>query len=248
MSIKSPKELDALKAVGRIVELCLTEMARNVAPGVTTAELDRIGHRVLTGHGARPAPTLVYGFPGAACISVNDQAIHGIPGRRVIQPGDLVKLDVTAEMDGYMADAALTVPVPPVTDEAQKLTECAETAFRKGMAAARAGRRIWEIGMAVEGEVKRCGFRVIRELCGHGIGRTIHEAPRVPNFGDPGARGRMHEGLVITVEPIIAAGQAKPVLQNDGWTVSTADGRLAAHYEHTMVITQGAPILLTAAA
>jgi methionyl aminopeptidase len=179
---------------------------------------------------------------------VNDEAIHGIPGPRVIQPGDLVKLDVTAEKDGYMADAARTVPVPPVSDEAQRLSDGAEIAFRNGIASARAGHRIWEIGMAIEGEVKRCGFSVIHQLCGHGIGRTIHEDPQVPNYGDPAARGRLHEGLVITVEPIIAAGNGRPVLMEDGWTIRTSDGRLAAHYEQTIVITRDAPIFLTEAA
>jgi methionyl aminopeptidase len=248
VSVTSREELEALKAVGRIVALVLEEMARRVVPGVTTAELDRIGARVLAEQGARSAPSLVYGFPAAVCISVNDEAIHGIPGARVIQPSDLVKLDVTAEKDGYMADAARTVPVPPVSEEASRLAECAEVAFQKGVARARAGHRIWEIGMAVEAEVKRYRFSVIHQLCGHGIGRTIHEDPQVPNYADPAARGRLHEGLVITVEPIIAAGNGQPVLKDDRWTVKTSDGRLAAHYEHTIVITADAPILLTAAA
>jgi methionyl aminopeptidase len=248
MSIESRAELEALKTIGKVVAMALQEMAEHVVPGITTCELDRIGAGILVKHGARAAPPLVYGFPGATCISVNDEAIHGIPSARVIKPGDVVKLDVTAEKDGYMADAARTVPVPPVSDEASALSACAEAAFRKALPAARAGHRIWEIGMAVEAEVNRSGFSVIRQLCGHGIGKTIHEDPRVPNYADATVRGRLHEGLVITVEPIIAAGRGEPELKGDGWTVKTADGSLAAHYEHTLVITRGAPILLTEAA
>ncbi len=248
MSVESRTDLEALKAIGKIVAIVLQRMMKHLAPGITTAELDRIAASALSEYGARAAPPLVYGFPGATCISVNDEAIHGIPGERVIKPGDVVKLDVTAEKDGYLADAARTVPVPPVSEAARSLAACAEVAFRNALPAARAGHRIWEIGMAVEAEVKRSGFSVIRELCGHGIGRTIHENPCVPNYADPSARGRLHEGLVITVEPIIAAGNGRPVLEKDGWTIKTADGSLAAHYEHTLVITSGAPILLTEAA
>jgi methionyl aminopeptidase len=248
VSIRSTEELEGLKTVGRIVALALREMSKQVVRGITTAELDRVGAMVLAEHGARSAPVLVYGFPAAICIGVNDQAIHGIPGSRLIRPGDLVKLDVTAERGGYMADAAKTLTVPPASDEACRLAKCAEIAFRKALVSARAGHRIWEIGMAVEAEVQRRGFRVIRQLCGHGIGRTIHEDPQVPNYADPACRGRLHEGLVITVEPIIAAGNGRPVLKDDGWTVRTSDGRLAAHYEHTIVITRDMPILLTEAA
>lgn len=247
MSVKSSKELEALKAVGRIVGLALREMAKHVRPGVATVEVDQVGAKILAEHGARSAPPLVYGFPGAVCISVNDEVVHGIPGARVIGIGDLVKLDLTAEKDGYMADAALTVPVLPVSDEATGLAQCAERAFQKAMLEARAYRRVCDIGMAVETEVKRSGFSVIRELCGHGIGRTIHEEPEVPNYGDSRSSQRLTVGLVITVEPIIAVGKGDAVLSKDGWTVKTADRSLSAHYEHTIVITMGAPILLTAA-
>ena len=177
----------------------------------------------------------------------NDEAVHGIPGRRRLQPGDLVKLDVTVEKDGFMADAAITVPVGDVTEERRNLVACAERAFAKAMLVARAGFRVWEIGRAVEREVRRCGFSVIRELAGHGIGRTIHEAPRVPNYADARDNQILTEGLVITVEPIIAAGSGRTFVAPDKWTIVTADHRPSAHYEHTLVITQGAPMLLTAA-
>jgi len=201
---------------------------------------------VMAENGARSAPATVYKFPGSNCISLNEEAVHGVPGQRELRPGDLLKLDVTIEKDGFMADAAETVPVGEVTPEAQRLMACARRAFEKAMLVARAGFRVSEIGRAVEREVRRDGFSVIRELGGHGIGRTIHEQPRIPNYPDPEARELLTEGLVIAVEPIIAAGSGRTILAEDGWTMKTADRRPAAHYEHTIVVTKGAPILLTA--
>jgi methionyl aminopeptidase len=247
MSINTPEELAKLKTAGRIVRRMLEAMKNAVRPGVTTAELDETGAQVMREHGAQSAPQLVYKFPGVNCISVNDEAVHGIPSERVLQKGDLVKLDVTIEKDGFMADAAETVAVEEVPDESERLKACAERAFHKAMLVARAGFRVSEIGRAVEKEVRRAGFSVIRDLGGHGIGRTIHEAPRVPNFADPQANDILTEGLVITVEPIIAAGSGRILVAKDGWTVCTADRRPSAHYEHTLVITKGEPILLTAA-
>ena len=248
MSIQDYAELLALKEVGRIVQLAISAMANNVREGISTRELANIGGKVMRQNGARSAPALVYGFPGDVLISLNDEAVHGIPSAsRKVRAGDLVKLDVTFEKNGYMADAAMTVPVEPVSEDARRLAVCAERAFQKAMQVARANRRVNEIGRAIEKEVRASGFRVIRELGGHGIGRTIHEAPSVPNYDDGVARGRLTPGLVLTVEPIIAMGSARPMDAGDGWTVKTADGGLSAHYEHTLVITDGAPILLTAA-
>jgi len=247
MSIDTPEELRRMRVAGAVVRRVIDAMKQNVRPGVTTRELDKIGAEVMRAHGAQSAPSLVYGFPGANCISVNEEAVHGIPGERKVKDGDLLKLDVTIEKDGFMADAAETVAVGKVSKESQELIDCAERAFAKAMLVARAGVRVFEIGRAVEREVRRSGFSVIRELGGHGIGRTIHEEPRVPNFADPDADQILTEGLVITVEPIIAAGSGRAVLARDGWTVRTADRRPSAHYEHTLVITKGEPILLTAA-
>ena len=247
MSINSPEELLRLRSAGMVVRLMLAAMKAAVRPGITTAELDEIGGRVMRRHGARSAPALVYQFPGVNCISVNDEAVHGIPGPRKLQDGDLVKLDVTVEKDGFMADAAITVPVGNIADNSRRLIECAERAFQKAMLVARAGYPVLEIGRAVEREVRRSGFSVIRDLTGHGIGRTIHEEPRVPNYADPQSREILSEGLVITVEPIIAAGSGRAVVARDGWTVRTADRKPSAHYEHTLVITKSEPILLTAA-
>ena len=181
------------------------------------------------------------------CISVNDEVVHGIPGERVLQPGDLVKLDLTAEKDGYHTDSALSVEVQPAKSQARELGHCAERAFRQALDAARPGNRTKDIGRAVEREVRRRGFHVVKELGGHGIGRTIHEPPSVPNYADFSAQHKLTEGLVITIEPIIAAGTGNVLLDKDGWTYRTTDGSLSAHYEHTIVITRGGPILVTVA-
>jgi len=248
MSIRSSRDWEKLRAIGRIVRLALDRTASAVRPGITTRELDEIGARVLANHGAESAPPKVYGFPGALCISVNEEAIHGVPGDRVIRAGDLVKLDLVAEKDGYYADAAVTVAAGEASAAATALARCAENAFRLAAKAAHAGNRIFEIGRAVERETRRCGFNVMRDLCGHGVGRTIHEAPSVPNYHDPRFRTRLTDGLVITIEPIIAAGGGRGELQPDRWTIKTADRSWSAHYEHTVAITKGEPVILTAAA
>jgi methionyl aminopeptidase len=247
MSIRSQREFDKLRAIGRIVRATLDSTAAAVAPRITTGELDEIGARVLARHGAESAPPRVYGFPGALCISVNDEAIHGIPGGRVIQPGDLVKLDPVAKKDGFYADAAVTVRAGKVSAEADAPVRCAEKAFFYSLEPARAGNRVREIGRVVDREARHAGFRVIRELCGHGVGRTIHEEPSVPNYYEPTLRARLTEGLVITIEPIISGGNGQGKLRPDRWTVATSDGSLSAHFEHTVVITKSQPVLLTAA-
>jgi methionyl aminopeptidase len=246
MTIKNQEELTGMRAAGTVVCHMLEAMKQSVTSGITTAELDEVGAKVMREHGARSAPALVYKFPGVSCISVNEEAVHGIPGQRKLQDGDLVKLDVTVEKDGFMADAAVTVSVGVATEEKQRLMSCAERAFKLAMLVARAGSRVSEIGRVVEHEVQRCGFSVIRELGGHGIGRTIHEQPSVPNYRDPGEQRLLKKGLVITVEPIIASGSGKVSLARDGWTVRTTDGTASAHYEHTLMITEEEPVILTA--
>lgn len=246
MSITSPEQFEKLRACGMIVGKALRAMEGAVRAGVTTSELCEIGSRVLAENGAQSSPPMVYGFPGDVCISVNDEVVHGIPGARVLQPGDLVKLDLTAEKEGYHTDSAMSVEVPPAKVQAHDLAHCAERAFRQALNAARPGNRTKDIGRAVEREVRRRGFHVIKELGGHGIGRTIHEPPSVPNYADFSAQHKLTEGLVITIEPIIATGTSNVSLDKDGWTYRTVDGSLSAHYEHTIVITRGEPILLTA--
>lgn len=247
MSIRSQAELKKLQAIGKIVGLTLEAMKAAARPGVSTAELDRVGAAELARHGAESSPPKVYGFPGTACISVNEEALHGIPGARTLHEGDLVTLDVTAEKDGFVADAAVTVRVGDVSATADALVRCAETAFGHALKVARAGMRVHEIGRVVEREVRRCGFSVIRQYCGHGVGRAIHEEPCVPNHYDPRYRTRLTEGMVITIEPIIAAGDGRAEVGADKWTVRTADGSLSAHFEHSIVITKGEPLLLTVA-
>ena len=194
MSIDSERDVEALKRVGRVVALALRAMRQGVREGITTGELDEIGARVLAEHDARSAPQMIYDFPRATCISVNDEAVHGVPGPRILRPGDLVTLDVTAEQGGYFADAAITVAVPPVAPLGRRLMECAQAALGKAIRSARAGAPLSAIGGAVETEVRRRGFRVLRELCGHGIGRSIHEEPSVLNYFDRRSSERLSEG------------------------------------------------------
>src|SRR3954454_22732426 len=243
VSIDHPDELAALRAAGRVVAETIRELARRVRPGVTTRELDDVAGRVFARHGARSGPQLDYDFPGVACISVDDEAVHGIPGPRRLREGQLVKLDVTAELDGFYADACRTVPVGRVRPREQRLAAAAQSALRRGLDAATAGANIGAIGAAVQTEVERRGFSVCAELTGHGIGRSIHEEPTVPNVAWDGPE--LTAGLVITVEPIIAAGVGDVYLERDGWTVRAQDGTPSAHAEHTIVVTEGAPILVT---
>ncbi len=248
MSIESPADWTGLREVARIARLTLDAMAEHVKAGVTTRELDATAARVFAKHGARSAPALVYGFPGTVLISVNDEIVHGVPGARRICGGDIVKLDVTVEKDGYVADAARSVVVEPAPVVVHQLAACATAAFEAALGVARADVPVNAIGRAVEREVRRRGFAVVDGLCGHGVGRTIHEEPTVPNCYDPLQRDVLTEGLVLTIEPLVSAGSARLKQAPDGWTLRTVDGSFAAHHEHTLVITRGAPIVLTDAA
>lgn len=247
MTLSSQQELERLKRIGRIVGLTIAEMQKHVQPGITTAELDDIGAQVLAKHGARSAPQLLYDFPGVTCISVNYEAAHGIPGERVIADGDLVNVDVSAELDGYFADSGATVPVPPVSPAVQMLCDCTREALDSAMSAARAGRPLNVIGRAVEARAKRCELSIIRNLTGHGIGRHLHEEPHaVLNYSHRGDSRRLTDGLVLTIEPFFSFGADHAIEDDDGWTLRTADGSLMAQYEHTVVITKRKPIVLTA--
>lgn len=247
MSIESQADFEGMSRVGKAVAAPLKAMSDYVRPGVSTADVDGVGAQVLRQYGARSAPQIIYGFPGVNLISVNDEVVHGIPGDRVLLPGDMVSLDVTAELDGYIADAATTIPLPPYSDKAAKLCRCARTAFEKATAVARAGKPIHCIGKAVEREVKNGGFAVITELGGHGVGRHIHENPFVSNVFHPTDTQPLTDGLVLTIEPMIAERSGRVFEDDDGWTIRTADGGLSAHYEQTVVIREDKPILLTAA-
>lgn len=247
MSIESAADWDGLRDVGRITRLTLDALEQHVRTGVSTAELDKVAAAVFVEHGARSAPALVFGFPGTVLISINDEVVHGVPGPRRLERGDLVKLDVTVEKNGYVADAARSVVVESGTDTAHRLVACVASALNAALKVARAGTRVNEIGRAVSREVRRHGFAVVRGLTGHGVGRTIHESPSVPNHYDPWQRDVLTEGLVLTIEPMISAGSAHAIQDANGWTIRTRDGSLAAHYEHTLVITPKDPLILTAA-
>ncbi len=247
MSIESEQDLQGLLEAGEIVRAALEAMRRKVRHGIETREINQIGAEIIRKMGGRSAPMIVYGFPAEVCISVNEEIVHGIPSVRSLKNGDLVKIDVTVEKNGYMADAAITVPVGSVSVKKRDLVECVERAFECSMNEAKAGNRVYDIGRAVEEEVRRSGFSVVRELVGHGIGRTIHEEPYVPNYYDHRYNQLLTEGLVITIEPMIAMGEGRTRQTEDGWAISTADGSFAAHYEHTIVITRSRPQILTAA-
>jgi methionyl aminopeptidase len=247
MSIESDDDWRGLREVGHVTRLTLDALEAHVRAGVTTGELDEIAAALVAQHGARSAPALVYNFPRTVLISVNDEIVHGIPGARRLASGDLVKLDVTLEKNGYVADAARTVIVDRGSEIATRLARCAADAFEAALHVATAGARVNRIGRAVEREVRRQGFTVVQGLAGHGVGRTIHEWPNVPNHYVPSQRDVLTEGLVLTIEPMISAGSPHPVQDGDGWTIRTRDGSLSAHHEHTIVITHGAPIILTAA-
>lgn len=246
MTIRSRDELDGILRAGRVVRSALRTMRKAVKPGVTTQALDDICADVFERHGARSGPQLVYGFPGTACISINEEAVHGIPQEtRTVRDGDLVKLDVTAELDGYYADAAVTVDVGDVSLRGRTLAGCARSSLHNAIRAARANRPLNVIGRAIQTEVERQGFSIMPELGGHGVGRTVHEDPFVSNRYIPSDTRHLVPGLVIAIEPVISAGHGGSAITDDGWTVTTADGSPSAHFEHTVVITPRRPIVVT---
>lgn len=245
MTIDNDDDLIGLTFVGRVVAEAREAMLAAVAPGVTTGDLDAIGRGILDRHGARPAPPTV-GFPAATCVSVNDEAAHGIPSaRRVLRAGDLVNVDVSAEVGGYWADTGASAAVGEVEPRAGELLEATRQANRDGLAAARAGRPLRHIGRAVERRARRHRFSVIRNLCGHGTGRDLWEPPSVPGWEDRRDRTMLREGLVLAVEPFLSTGAQWAIEADDGWTLRTP-GFLSAQFEHTIVVTNGAPIVLTA--
>jgi len=249
MTINHQSDIEALRRIGAVVAEARDTMGAAVEPGITTGDLDGIGRSVLDKHGARSAPQLAYKFPATTCISVNDEIAHGIPSaRRKLAAGDLVNIDVSAELDGYWADTGASFAVGQVSARDLELLSVTRQALAAGMREARAGNALREIGRAVEKRAERSGFTVVRNLCGHGVGRFIHEAPSVPNTRAEGSRLRLWEGLVITIEPFLTTGASTYYEADDGWTLRTPDGSRGAQFEHTMVITNGEPIVLTLAA
>jgi methionyl aminopeptidase len=246
VSVDTPEQLRGLRLAGRLVALTLSSLRAAVRPGVTTGELDALALQIFSEHGARSGPVLTYGYPGAICISVDDEVVHGIPGGRRLRSGELVTLDVAAELHGYHADAAITVPVGPVSAPAADLISATRAALAAGMRAAQPGATLRDVGAAVQRAARHRGYEVFRELTGHGIGRAMHEEPTVPNWPSPSAGRRLTPGLVFTIEPMLTAGSTRLGLDSDGWTVRTLDGSLSAHEEHTLMVSPGGPLVLTA--
>jgi methionyl aminopeptidase len=246
MTVGDQSDIDGLKRVAAAVAEARETMGASVRPGMTTGELDGIGRAVLKKHGARSAPSLAYGFPGTTCISVNDEIAHGIPSpKRVLQEGDLVNIDVSAELDGYWADTGASFAVGEVSRRASALLHATRQALNDALREARAGQPIRAIGRAVERRARRSGFHVVRDLCGHGVGRHIHEEPSVPNVQTRRNLGTLWEGLVMTIEPFLTTSATSVIEADDGWTLRTPDGSLGAQFEHTLIVTRGEPILLT---
>lgn len=246
MSINSEKDLESLRKIGRIVARCLQHMQSLLEPGMTTAELDVIGGKFLELHGARSAPRLSYNFPGFTCISVNEEAAHGIPGAKILRAGDLVNIDVSAELDGYFADTGGSAIIPPKSELHLRICATAKQALENAMQVARAGAKINRIGKAIETEARRRGFTVIENLGSHGVGRALHEEPGfIPGYFDKNDKRILTENLVITIEPFISTGAYQVMDSGDGWTLITKPGVYTAQFEHTMVITQGKPLIMT---
>jgi methionyl aminopeptidase len=248
MTIDGEDDLRGLQAAGAVVAEAREAVLATVAPGVTTGELDAVAREVLDRHGARSAPRLAYRFPGTICVSVNDEAAHGVPSpMRALKEGDLVNVDVSAELGGYWADTGASAPVGRVSTEARRLLDATRLANRDALRAARAGRPLRHIGRAVERRAGRHGFRVVATLCGHGVGRHIHEEPSVPNVERLADDTTLWEGLVLAIEPFLSPTASSVYEDRDGWTLRTTDGSLAAQFEHTIVVTNGQPLVLTAA-
>ena len=246
MTIESQSDIVALQRIGRIVSLILHKMLDSIEPGMTTAELDAIGARLLAEFGARSAPQLAYDFPGATCISVNEQAAHGVPGGRIIKAGDLVNVDVSAELHGYFADTGGTKVVPPSTPIKTRLCHATRIALAEAIKVARAGQPLNRIGRAIEQVANTHRLRIIENLGGHGVGRAIHEEPEhILGFYDPRDQRVLKEGMVIAIEPFLSTKSRTVAEADDGWTLVGVPGNLSAQFEHTMIITRGEPIVVT---
>ena len=244
--IKSKQELDRMREAGKVCGLILRELADIIQPGISTLEIDRFVEKTVREHGMRAAEKGYCGYPASVCVSINDEVVHGIPSKkRHLREGDIVSCDLVVEYEGYMADAARTYAVGSVSPTAKHLIETAEKAFWNGIAYAKEGYRLSDISHAVQETVEAEGFGVIRDFVGHGIGSEMHEDPQIPNVGKPGKGPRLQRGMTLAIEPMITEGSWEIDVLADDWTAVTLDGSLAAHYENTVVITDGEPELLT---
>jgi methionyl aminopeptidase len=243
--LKSEREINYLRDAGRIVAETHIEVKKAVKPGVTTLDLDRIAEEYIKGRGAIPAFKGYHGFTGNICSSVNEEVVHGIPGVRKLKTGDNVSIDIGAVINGYNGDAAITVPVGEIDAEVQRLLDVTEESLYKGIEQAIIGNRLSDISHAVQSHVEEYGYGVVRDYVGHGIGRSMHEDPQVPNYGSPGRGPRLKAGMTLAIEPMVNLGTYEVKTLDDGWTVVTLDGKRSAHFEHSIAITDGKPEILT---
>ena len=245
--LRDRREIEAIRAAARLVARTLDMLGREIRPGRTTAELDRLAEAFIRDHGGRPAFKGYRGFPAAICPSVNEEVVHAIPGPRRLVEGDVIGIDVGVEMGGYYGDSARTFPVGEVSGDGRRLIQVTREALLAGIAEARAGNRVGDVSHAIQACVERHGFSVVESLVGHGIGREMHEEPRVPNFGPPDRGPRLMIGQVLAIEPMVNAGGAEVATKGDGWTVVTKDGSLSAHFEHTVAVGPNGPEILSVA-
>lgn len=243
--IKSAGELAVMRKAGRVVAVTLAAVARQVRPGITTLELDRLAESTIRAQGATPSFKGYRGFPASVCVSVNEEVVHGIPGKRVLREGEIVSLDVGAIFEGMQGDAALTVPVGQVSTRMQTLMRVTQVALAAGIQEARVGNRLGDISAAIQKVAEGAGFSVVREYGGHGVGRSMHEDPHIPNWGQPGTGILLKAGMTLALEPMVNAGKYQVRVKSDNWTVVTVDGQPSAHFEHTVAITEGEPEILT---
>lgn len=244
--LKSASEIEKMKEAGRIVYETFDVLQKNIKPGITTAELDKIAYDFITSQGAKPSFLNYCGYPASVCASVNDTVIHGIPSNKIkLKEGDIISLDIGAVKNGFHGDAARTYPVGKISDEAQRLIDVTRESFYEGLKYVRHGERLGTVQAAIQNYVEKNGFSIVRNYCGHGIGRQMHESPEIPNYGTAGKGIRLAKGMTIAIEPMVNYGKADTYCLSDGWTVKTCDGSNAAHYENSILITDGEPFLLT---
>ncbi len=245
ITLKSPREIELMRRSGKITATVLTALMKAARPGIATSDLDRIAEEQIRGAGGVPTFKGYNGFPASICASINDEVVHGIPGSSVLREGDLLSIDIGTTLDGYVSDSAVTVAVGTVSPQAQRLLDVTQECLTIGIAQMESGKHLGDIGAAVQAHAERHGYGVVRELVGHGVGRSMHEEPQVPNYGQYGAGMELRPGLVLAIEPMITQGDPRIRILGDGWTVVTADGKLAAHFEHTIAVTKDGPKILT---
>lgn len=243
--VKAPEELERMKLSGRLAALVLTEVAAKAAPGVTTEELDAFARELIRKHGGRSAFLHYRGYPRSICVSINEEVVHGIPGKRKIRDGDIVSIDVGVALDGYIGDTAATVLVGEVDPEVRRLVQVTQEALYEAIDQIRPGRRLGVIGHTIESKALEAGFNVVKEFVGHGVGRQLHEDPQIPNFGPADSGPVLQEGMTLAIEPMMNLGRAEVVVKSDGWTAVTADGKPSAHFEHTVAVGSDGAVILT---